>query len=158
MVAVVRTDDIIDKLSGSFKGSSSANICCIPPLQAEAKDKLVTDDVRGGEMDAAATVEEVREIFTVEVLEAANVADVFRKLVLVVASKGVEVIDSLNESSIRLLSFIAVVVGGMSMVCVSLPNIKRKRFFCGVNEFTTVLDGGGGGGVVSLASIILFSI
>lgn len=50
--------------------------------------------------------------------------------------------------------------GGMSIVCVSLPNIRRKRFFCGVRGFvfTMLLTAGGGGGsdrgggVVSLAS------
>lgn len=118
----------MDKLSGSFKGSTSVYVCRVPLLQAEAKDKLEAEDETGGETDAVATAEEEREIFTMELLEAADVTDVFKRVVLVDVSKGAEAIDSLNESSIRLLSFIAV-VGGMSMVWVSLPNFKRKRFF-----------------------------
>lgn len=127
-----------ERFKGSLAGSSKEKI---PPaaaavvlllpyvpttptaLQFEAKEEFEIDSEAGGEAteDAAASVEDVNDKFTIE--------DSPEELCIVVLL--VEVLteeDSFNESSKKLLAF-AVEVGGMSIVWVSLPNIKRRRFF-----------------------------
>lgn len=101
-----------------------------PPttLQAEAKEEFEIDE-GGGDAEAVASVEEVIDKFTIEVddTECDVVPDVCNVVVLLEVLKDE---DSLKESSIKLLSlWLVFEVGGMSIVWVSLPSIKRSLFF-----------------------------
>lgn len=103
---IERAEDVIVRFKGSFSGSSKEKIACDPPLQAEANEESQTDveDEKGGETEAAASVEEVKELFPIEVVEDdIDVPEVSIVVVWADVSKEVEAVDSLFKSSTRLL-------------------------------------------------------
>lgn len=75
---------IKERFKGSLSGSSSEKIPSEPALQAEAKDEFEPPDpVSGGDAEAAASVEEVNDIFTIELLDDNELTEVCNVVVFV---------------------------------------------------------------------------